>query len=458
MPSAISSYDLLPSDAHNGVDDSNNDSNSVKSNAQPTGRFANFLAQLSSLYHSNVGLLLIVTSQAFLALVNVAVKKLNTIDPPVPTFELIFIRMAITYLFSVIYMKYSGVESPFLGPKGVRFLLMFRGFSGFFGVFGIYFSLKYLTLSDATVLTFLSPLCTAVAGALFLREAVGRKEIFAGLFSLIGVICIARPTSLFGHDHIPSTNGTHVLLNSTASPSVLDYGTRVANITTFSNGTSNGLHVTLAPTATPTQRLIAVGVSLLGVLGSAGAYTSIRAIGKRAHALHSMVAFSGYSVIVSAIGLAITHTPIVVPTSPIWLLLLLEIGVFGFCAQIFLTLGLQRETASRGTLAIYTLIVFTSLLDRIFFHSVPSLLSVLGTLIIVGSALWVVVTKNDQNQSAQPNKEVDSGLSEGESGEEEILLKNVEEARGEGASNSDPEDDEVIEVIENETGKSRLED
>ncbi|KAJ3732944.1 hypothetical protein DFJ43DRAFT_996273 [Lentinula guzmanii] len=433
MPSAISSYDLLPSDAHNGVDDSNNDSNSVKSNAQRTGRFANFLAQLSSLYHSNVGLLLIVTSQAFLALVNVAVKKLNTIDPPVPTFELIFIRMAITYLFSVIYMKYSGVESPFLGPKGVRFLLMFRGFSGFFGVFGIYFSLKYLTLSDATVLTFLSPLCTAVAGALFLREAVGRKEIFAGLFSLIGVICIARPTSLFGH-HIPT------------------------NITTFSNGTSNGLHVTLAPTATPTQRLIAVGVSLLGVLGSAGAYTSIRAIGKRAHALHSMVAFSGYSVIVSAIGLAITHTPIVVPTSPVWLLLLLEIGVFGFCAQIFLTLGLQRETASRGTLAIYTLIVFTSLLDRIFFHSVPSLLSVLGTLIIVGSALWVVVTKNDQNQSAQPNKEVDSGLSEGESGEEEILLKNLEEARGEGASNSDPEDDEVIEVIENETGKSRLED
>ncbi|KAJ3799300.1 hypothetical protein GGU11DRAFT_679763 [Lentinula aff. detonsa] len=435
MPSAISSYDLLPSDAHNGVDDSNNDSNSVKSNAQRTGRFANFLAQLSSLYHSNVGLLLIVTSQAFLALVNVAVKKLNTIDPPVPTFELIFIRMAITYLFSVIYMYVCLVilESPFLGPKGVRFLLMFRGFSGFFGVFGIYFSLKYLTLSDATVLTFLSPLCTAVAGALFLREAVGRKEIFAGLFSLIGVICIARPTSLFGH-HIPT------------------------NITTFSNGTSNGLHVTLAPTATPTQRLIAVGVSLLGVLGSAGAYTSIRAIGKRAHALHSMVAFSGYSVIVSAIGLAITHTPIVVPTSPVWLLLLLEIGVFGFCAQIFLTLGLQRETASRGTLAIYTLIVFTSLLDRIFFHSVPSLLSVLGTLIIVGSALWVVVTKNDQNQSAQPNKEVDSGRSEGESGEEEILLKNVEEARGEGASNSDPEDDEVIEVIENETGKSRLED
>ncbi|KAJ3964649.1 hypothetical protein EV361DRAFT_941717 [Lentinula raphanica] len=453
MPSLTSNYALLPSDANN---DDNDDSNLMKSNANHWQIFVTSWSRISTLYNRNVGLLLIVTAQAFLALVNVAVKKLNTIDPPVPTFELIFIRMAITYLFSVIYMKYTGVESPFLGPKGVRFLLMFRGFSGFFGVFGIYFSLKYLTLSDATVLTFLSPLCTAVAGALFLGEKVGKKEIFAGVFSLIGVIFIARPTSLFGH-HVPSINGTMIMMSSNASTtSLLEPGTRVANITTFHNSTLTDLHVSMAPSATPTQRLIAVGVSLLGVLGSTGAYTSIRAIGKRAHALHSMVAFSGYSVIVSAIGLAITHTPVVVPTSPIWLLLLLEIGVFGFCAQIFLTLGLQRETASRGTLAIYTLIVFTSLLDRIFFHSAPSLLSVLGTLIIVGSALWVVITKNNQNQNTQSAKEeAGSDLADGESGEEEILLKNVEEARGEGTSNSVPDSDEDSEVP-NQDGKPTL--
>ncbi|KAJ3813036.1 integral membrane protein DUF6 [Lentinula aff. lateritia] len=428
MSSVVPDYALLPSDTHNDADDSRNDLGFDENKAEHTGKCAAFLAQLSSLFHRNVGLLLIVTAQAFLALVNVAVKKLNTIDPPVPTFELIFIRMATTYVFSIAYMKYTSVESPFLGPKGVRFLLMFRGFSGFFGVFGIYFSLKFLSLSDATVLTFLSPLCTAVAGALFLGETVGRKEIFAGLFSLIGVIFIARPTSLFGH-HSPSLDGTTLLINSTNASSTM-----------------------ASPSATPTQRLIAVGVSLLGVLGSTGAYTSIRAIGKRAHALHSMVAFSGYSVIVSAIGLAVTHTPVVIPTSLIWLLLLLEIGVFGFCAQIFLTLGLQRETASRGTLAIYTLIVFTSLLDRIFFHSAPSLLSVLGTLIIVGSALWVIVTKKNQNRKSLPIKGVVGvDLPEDEGGEEEILLKTVEEAIGrESVSNSDHDVFEVL--VQNETG------
>lgn len=35
----------------------------------------------------NAGLLLIAASQGFLALMNVAVKKLNTIDPPVPPLE-----------------------------------------------------------------------------------------------------------------------------------------------------------------------------------------------------------------------------------------------------------------------------------------------------------------------------------------------------------------------------------
>ena len=50
----------------------------------------------------------------------------------------------------------------------------------FFGLFGIYYSLQYLTLSDAVVLTFLVPMCTAMAGALFLGEKFSLREAFAG--------------------------------------------------------------------------------------------------------------------------------------------------------------------------------------------------------------------------------------------------------------------------------------
>jgi hypothetical protein len=42
---------------------------------------------------SNAGLLLIILSQLFFATMNVSVKFLNGLDPPVPPLELIVIRM-----------------------------------------------------------------------------------------------------------------------------------------------------------------------------------------------------------------------------------------------------------------------------------------------------------------------------------------------------------------------------
>jgi hypothetical protein len=65
---------------------------------------------------------------------NVTVKLLNELDPPVPTFEIIFIRMSITWLFSFIVMYNTRVPHAVFGPPGVRHLLAIRGFSGFFGM------------------------------------------------------------------------------------------------------------------------------------------------------------------------------------------------------------------------------------------------------------------------------------------------------------------------------------
>ncbi|EEB94851.1 hypothetical protein MPER_06272 [Moniliophthora perniciosa FA553] len=56
-------------------------------------------------------------------------------------------------------------------------------------------------------------------------------------------------------------------------------------------------------------------------------------------------------------------------------------------------MGLQREAAGRATMAVYTQIIFATIFERIWFHTVPSLLSIIGTLIIIGSALYVALTK-----------------------------------------------------------------
>ncbi|CCM00212.1 uncharacterized protein FIBRA_02240 [Fibroporia radiculosa] len=334
-------------------------------------RWRSFSSQCVETFQNNTGLLLIACSQAFGSTMSVLVKKLNSVDPPVHILELIFVRMTITWIVCVSYMSITKVPDPILGPKGVRLLLAFRGVSGFTGLFGSYYSLQYLSLSDSTVLQFLAPMCTAIVGALVLKEEFRRSQAVASLCSLVGVILIARPTILFGGGSTDIASDPDVILDS-RSPSVI-----------------------VASSVTPAQRLSAVSVALLGVLGATGAYTSIRAIGKRAHPMHNIVGFSTQCVVSSLTAMLIIRPHIVMPTRLDWLFMLFGIGICGFMGQILMTMGLQRETAGRGTMAVYVQIIFATINDIVFFHSTPSILSLIGTVIIMTSAIYVAITKEN---------------------------------------------------------------
>jgi len=76
-----------------------------------------------------------------------------------------------------------------------------------------------------------------------------------------------------------------------------------------------------------------------------------------------------------------------------------SIIVFGLANKLLVVIGFQRETASRGSLGIYSNIVFAAVLERIFFSITPSVTSLIGALIIVGSALFVAVTKQKDEKS-----------------------------------------------------------
>jgi drug/metabolite transporter (DMT)-like permease len=69
------------------------------------------------------------------------------------------------------------------------------------------------------------------------------------------------------------------------------------------------------------------------------------------------------------------------------------IGAFGFVAQALLTNGLQREAAGRGTLALYTSVVFAVMFEFIIFHTTPPALSIAGTAIIMSSGIYITLTK-----------------------------------------------------------------
>lgn len=152
---------------------------------------------------------------------------------------------------------------------------------------------------------------------------------------------------------------------------------------------------------------------MMGVLIATFAKITIRAIGTRAHAMHSMTYFSLWCVMVSTIGLFLSGEPIVYPTQWQWGILLLLIGVFGFTAQMCLTMGLQRETAARGAIGVYVQVIFANVLEVIFFKIVPSLLSLFGTGIIVACAIYVVLSKQKQQR---PKVALESGESTTEEG------------------------------------------
>lgn len=234
----------------------------------------------------------------------------------------------------------------------------------------MYYSLTYLSLSDATVIGFLSPTVAGVACSIFLHEAFGRIEFIAGIISFLGVILIAQP----GATPPPSPTGGH--------------------------------------SVTAAQRWGAVGVALLGVFGAAGAFTVIRYIGKRAHPLISVNYFAVICSIISFVALVVSPDIGFVFPHTVWQwFLLFGIGICGFLYQFLLTAGLQREKAGRAGNMLYLQMLFAFVFEKLVWNDSPDWMEIAGIGIILGSAAWVAVSKR---QSEAVYAKVGSGaISEG---------------------------------------------
>ena len=100
------------------------------------------------------------------------------------------------------------------------------------------------------------------------------------------------------------------------------------------------------------------------------------------------------------ISLIATRTPIIIPRQKLFLAMLSLIGIFGFIAQTLMTMGYQIEAAGRASMGVYTQMIFGVILERLVFGTVPSPLSILGTCLILGSGLYVTMTKATEGNDA----------------------------------------------------------
>lgn len=321
--------------------------------------------------------------------------------------QILFARMIITVLASCFYMWYVQVPNPF-GTRGIRGLLVLRAAGGFFGVFGMYFSLLYMPLSEATVLTFLAPIVACYACSFLMpNEPFTRKQQLAGVISLVGVVLIARPFS-GGKVEVPPI-------------------AEIASAPNGGNSTMIGLLDTdMARGISASHHLMAIGFGILGVFGAACAYVTIRLIGPRAHPLVSVTYFSAYTTVVSLIAMtAIPSVSFRLPGNLMEWSLLGGLGATGFTMQYLLTAGLsyqppsmggkaaQKGNGTRATSMLYTQMLFALFYDKVVMDSSPSAISWAGSGLILGSALYVGVIR-DNSSSLRSNVVQDNGHEHGQ--------------------------------------------
>lgn len=386
--------------------------------------------KLQNIWDGNRGPFLVLMAQIFNTVMNTATRILEiegNHGKGYHPFQVLFARMSITLVFSGLYMWWKNVERAPFGPKNMRWLLLIRGFGGFFGVFGMYYSLLYLPLSDATVLSFLSPTITCIACYIFLREPFTRTQQLAGAISLIGVVLVARPTTLFSS---PSAEPPPASGDPSGTPTTL-LAHALARISS-----SDPYHDT-----DPAHRLLAIFFALLGVCGASCAYTTLRIIGPSTHPLVSVTYFSGACCLISVLSFLplpapFPSVPFALPNAPLDWTLLILLGVAGFLMQFLLSMGLQgtkSKQASDGaqpkrsgkgnaaTAMVYTSMVFAVISDAVIFGTLPDAWGWGGVAAIVGSALVVATgghffgrKTGDEPKDEVAKKDEEVGLLSGE--------------------------------------------
>ncbi|CZT21201.1 related to DUF6 domain protein [Ramularia collo-cygni] len=323
----------------------------------------------------NYGLFLMLLAQFFGTCMNVTVRLLEVEGNEgkgMHPFQILFARMAITVILASLYMYYRKTPHFPFGHPDVRTLLVARGTTGFFGVFGMYYSLLYLPLSDATVITFLAPGLACWACSYLIKEPFTRVEKIGTLISLVGVLFIARPTTFF-----------HAFGGTSPAAGVGDMAPFGQDPGDYDN-------------VTPIQRLIGVGVALVGVAGTAGAITTIRWIGKRAHPLISVNYFAIWCTLVSFVmQLAIPSVGFLLPANLKEWGYLIFLGICGFVMQFLLAASLSYEKSSRATNIVYCQMIFALGFDELIFGHLPNVLSIIGSSLILGAAIFVALQKKD---------------------------------------------------------------
>lgn len=299
--------------------------------------------------NARLGVLLKILAALCATLMLACVKGLNG---AIPTGEVIFFRSFIALFPLLIWLKMQGNVLDNLKTRNL-FGHFVRGFSGTGGMYFNYLALVYISLADATALSYAAPLFTVIMAAMLLKERVRVSRWIAVVVGLSGIL---------------------IMLSSSLS----------ANGALFSHGASNA-------TAS-----LGVAFALLAALCSATSNVQIRFL----NGIEKPGAIVFYfSLMTTVIGLATALFGWSKP-SAMQLLLLVGCGLFGGLAQILVTLSLRYADASLLAPFDYTTLVWSMLIGYLFLNSLPGSSTLLGAAIVALAGIFAVWRENRQRKLA----------------------------------------------------------
>lgn len=259
--------------------------------------------------------------------------------------EAIFWRSIVAMILNYVCLLYSG-KTLYVAPED-RTMLFYRCLAGFASISFAFYAISQMVLADASTLVFTSPVFTFFLGSCMLHERIDFINFGCALISFSGLICVVRPGFIFGYEHA---------------------------------------------TATTDGSWLAIGSALLGAIGQALAFITVRKL----RGIHLMVIVHYYmlfSLIGSLLYMALVQRVFVIPsTTGVWLSVI-GCGVFTFMGQLLLTKGFQIEKAGIASVMRYLDVVCVFIWDFLLLGERINYWSIVGAAIICTCAVVIALRK-----------------------------------------------------------------
>lgn len=255
-----------------------------------------------------------------------------------PTMEKAFFRNAVAAVIAFGTLVKS--KEKFAFKKGNIPDLFMRSLCGTLGLICNFYAIDKLNIADANILNKLSPFFAILMSYFILKEKANKIEWLSVIVAFIGALFVVKPSF--------------------------------------------------------NMQFVYAMIGVCGGLGAGIAYTFVRKLGKKGERGPVIVlCFSVFSCVVTMPFLMFQFQPM----SLSQFVFLVLAGVSAAGGQFSITKAYTKAPARDISVFDYTQVLFAALLGFLFLDQIPDMLSLIGYVIIIGSAVfkWAYIRKQTQN-------------------------------------------------------------